>query len=123
MANYKSFPKDMPGWQAIQDNYNQMQDQADAPLFVQPSELQSAEIVDGDVLASPIALDNQMSPPPPSNIPANFQGVPVDSSQAPQKPDSPLSRREKLFQEYMDLQKNSQKELEDARSQDRMLKV
>jgi hypothetical protein len=116
---------------------DQLRDQADAPLFVQPSELQSTEIADISTRsAMPKAPANYMQDAMdeadsqdvmseleiPSQL-ANFQGAPVDGLQAPQMPESPLSRRERLFQEYMNLQKNSQKELEDARSRDRMLKV
>jgi hypothetical protein len=127
MANFKSFPKDMPEWQAIQDNYNSI------PMLTPPTQEEEAPVVDTYIQDAMDEANNQESSV--TGVPANLltkdtftpqeenQPEDIGASQAPQMSESPLSHREKLFQEYMDLQKNSQKELQDARSQDRMLKV
>jgi hypothetical protein len=107
----------------------QLREQGNAPQIFRPQEAESitsAPQMPANYMQSAMDEADSQSAMSELEMPsqlANFQGVPVDRSQAPQMPESPLSRREKLFQEYMNLQKNSQKELEDARSSDRMLKV
>ena len=68
------FPKEAPMWQAMDTDYNKRMDEADAPLFVQPTELGSAELIDGDVL-SPI-----MAPMDPAINKSNY--MPPDIEEA-----------------------------------------
>lgn len=152
MNKLKSFPEDMPEWQAIQDDYNERIDEADAPLFVQPTELGSAELIDGEVL-SPITMPmqepsiNPMQQGPTEeevyqdqaglggtkDIEAKFdqnvaQGYGLDSSLStniqPQAPMSPsLTPQEKMMAEYKAMQEQDRKDLQEARSSDRNLKM
>jgi hypothetical protein len=56
------FPKEAPAWQAMDADYNKRIDEADAPLFVQPTELGSAELVDGEVLSPIYQPEQQINP-------------------------------------------------------------
>jgi hypothetical protein len=141
------FPKEAPAWQAMDADYNKRIDEADAPLFVQPTELGSAELVDGEVL-SPINMPMQEPSINPmqqiseqdrgsfdttqaSNAMDNWvnsQGdmessdsQPAMPSQAPMSPS--LTPQEKMMAEYKAMQDQDRKDLQDARSSDRNLKM
>jgi hypothetical protein len=146
------FPKEAPAWQAMDADYNKRIDEADAPLFVQPTELGSAELIDGEVL-SPIAMPTQEPSVNPmqrgpteeevyqdqaglggtKDIEAKFnqnvaKGYGPDGSLSPNvQPESPmspsLSPQEKMMEEYKAMQDADRKALEDARSSDRNLKM
>jgi multimeric flavodoxin WrbA len=142
------FPKEAPAWQAMDADYNKRIDEADAPLFVQPTELGSAELIDGEVL-SPITMPmrelniNPMQQGPTEeevyqdqaglggtkDIEAKFdqnvaQGYGLDSSLSPNiQPQAPMSPQEKMMAEYKAMQEQDRKDLQDARSSDRNLKM
>ena len=121
-------------------SWEQYVDQKDAPLFVQPSELQSAEIA--DVNTSTIDKSNFM---PPAIEEADDQNGPVpmggtkdiqdifaqkvaegygpDNISSNVQPEAPMSPQEKMMAEYKAMQEQDRKALEDARSSDRNLKM
>jgi hypothetical protein len=156
----------MSGEQAIEGSDNaidpalswkQYEDQADAPLFVQPSELQSAEIA--NVNTSPIDKSNYMDAAQqeadsqslpmseaeqdfnygkgviesgqetPESFAAKFgdkayQPATQDIAAPEQAPIAPsLTPQEKMMAEYKAMQEQDRKDLQDARSSDRNLKM
>lgn len=146
----------MSGEQAIKGSNNvidpalsweQYVDQADAPLFVQPSELQSAEranvntpTIDKSNFMPPAMeeaeeLDDQDGAVPiggTKDIQDIFaqkvaEGYGPDSSNSNVQPEvtipSPLTPQEKMMAEYRAMQEQDRKALEDARSSDRNLKM
>jgi hypothetical protein len=140
----------MSGEQAIEGSDNaidpalswkQYEDQADAPLFVQPSELQSAEIA--NVNTPPIDKSNFMPAAqqeaedqnvlPDINTEGFNQGmqafgagiaVPTAESVTSESPTPPsLTPQERMMAEYRAMQDADRKALEEARSSDRNLKM
>jgi hypothetical protein len=138
-------------------SWKQYEDQADAPLFVQPSELQSAEIA--NVNTSPIDKSNYMDAAQqeadsqslpmseaeqdfnygkgviesgqetPESFAAKFgdrayQPATQDITAPEQAPIAPsLTPQEKMMAEYKAMQEQDRKDLQEARSSDRNLKM
>jgi hypothetical protein len=124
MAQFKSFPKDMPEWQAIQDNYNA----GEQPQIFRPEE---------EIESTPIPANyNQQAQAEAENMDMEARGLTVPDFQGFQgpedseppfisndQPQSPLSKSEQLLQEYNRLAAKDSEDLQAARKQDRMFKI
>lgn len=111
----KSFPKDMPEWQAIQDNYNAINDNSQ-PLIFAPEEIAQPE---------PIRQPNQV----PQQEIIEEPGLSTSTTQSMSQenmdtvPAVGPSRAEQLWQEYSSLMGKDREALKEARNRDRMLKL
>jgi hypothetical protein len=129
----------------------QLMDQRDAPLFVQPSELQSTEVSDINTpftnksnympVAQQEAIEQDMpmseeeqdfnygrgvvesGQETPESFAAKFGERAYQPAAPEQAPQTPMSPQEKMMAEYRAMQDQDRKDLEDARSSDRNLKM
>ncbi len=113
--NYpKSFPKDMTDWQAIQDNYNAMED--NTPLMVAPE-----DVVVPEPVRQPAQIPPQEMMEEPGLASTTTRSMSQDMTDT--TPTVDQSRAEQLWQEYSQLMGDDRKALADARNRDRMLKL
>jgi hypothetical protein len=100
-------------------NFEQAEDQ---PIMSEMSPEQQAALselqVQPDPSSPPAAIQNKNTVINSGNSASNSNTNPPTSDTS-----SPLSKSEQLMQQYIALQQSSQKELEDARNRDRMLKI
>ena len=131
----KSFPKDMPEWQAIQDEFNAKQDTKsylDSPLMVPedaivkpqapiqsvPNNPMQDNIADDEAALMPTVLGQGI--PTGEDYQANFDktmaGIPDQDPPAPK-----MDPREALLEEFRRMRQSDEQALKEARDSDRML--
>jgi Ribonuclease G/E len=138
MNGLKSFPKDMPEWQAIQDDYNEMNSPAAGNVPFAPElggPAPQADILPNNYMqaAQQEATDQQEAPPVFDGVEDLSgdigQGV-VESRQVSQADfdkargnTSPLSAQESMLEEFKRMRGADQAALDSARSTDRTMKI
>lgn len=133
----KSFPKDMPEWQAIQNEYNAQNAPYEGNVPYATGPAQQDEILPNNFMpvaqaeaneqAAPMTeaeMDNEFGP----GVVASGQISQADfdkiRGQAPAPAFTPPpSKEESLLEEYRKMREQDQKDLESARSSDRNLKI
>lgn len=134
MNKLKSFPEDMPEWQAIQDDYNE-RISGDIPYStgMAPQEIDPAINQSNYMDAALDEASNQQIIPDIQDLSGPLgQGV-VESGQVSQQdfdsirgneqPQAPMSAQEKMMAEYKSMQDQDRQDLQEARSSDRNLKM
>jgi hypothetical protein len=138
MNKLKSFPEDMPEWQAIQDDYNSKRE-GDVPYLegMAPQEIPPAVNQSNYMDAALDEANNQQPLPDVQDLSGPLgQGV-VESGLISQQgfdamrgnkqaaaPMSPsLTPQEKMMAEYKAMREQDRKDLQEARSSDRNLKM
>jgi hypothetical protein len=128
MAQFKSFPQDMPEWQAIQDSFNQRRE-GDVP-YAEGMAPQEPTIPSNYMQKAVEEANNQPIVDPVQDLSGPVESGVVESGQVTQsefdqaRGNAPmLSKREQMLEEYMKLAGRDREELADARKKDRWLKM
>lgn len=133
MNKFKSFPEDMPEWQAIQDTYNQ-RNEGDVPYLegMAPQEPVMDPAIDKSnfMPAAQEEASNQQTVPDIQDLSGPIAPGVVESGQVSQQAfdairgnAAPMSPQEKMIAEYKAMREADQKAIEEARSSDRNLKM
>ena len=115
----KSFPKDMTDWQAIQDNYNAMNDNS-TPLMVNPE-----DIIEPEQSITPVQVQDRVSPQQnnANMIAENTASEDDGKTPPPPPPPSAPSAQESLLEEFRKMREGEEAQLKEARDSDRRWKM